>query len=149
MTADIQFYHLTTTALDRALPKLVEKVYKAGFRLLIKTATAVQAEQLSSLLWSYDPASFLPHGTDADGPPDDQPIYLSPDLAPANAATVALITDGSRVTADSPYARVLDLFDGTDESAVASARERWKSYQANGHAVSYIQQSETGAWVPK
>ncbi len=45
------------------------------------------------------------------------------------------------------FERCLDLFDGRDEEAVASARERWRAAQAAGHDVTYWRQNERGGWV--
>ena len=46
------------------------------------------------------------------------------------------------------FDRVFDLFDGTDEAAVASARERWSAAKAAGHALTYWQQGARG-WEKK
>ena len=44
--------------------------------------------------------------------------------------------------------RVLDLFDGNDESSLAAARRRWAAAKAAGHALSYWQQGPRG-WEKK
>ena len=46
------------------------------------------------------------------------------------------------------FDRVLDLFDGADEAAVAAARRRWATAKAAGHALSYWQQGQRG-WEKK
>ncbi|HLO75488.1 MAG TPA: DNA polymerase III subunit chi, partial [Magnetospirillum sp.] len=47
------------------------------------------------------------------------------------------------------YARCLDLFDGRDDDAVQAARQRWKSWKADGHELVYYQQTERGGWEEK
>ena len=55
----VDFYHLTATPLDRALPQIAEKVVATGGRLLIVTASEDQRTALDRLLWTYTPESFL------------------------------------------------------------------------------------------
>jgi len=42
-----------------------------------------------------------------------------------------------------------EMFDGRDQEALAAARQRWKDYQAAGHALAYWQQDEQGRWSEK
>jgi len=143
---DVQFYHLTSTPLERALPKLLEKSLQAGFRARVKLESPEKAELMNTLLWTYNPDAFLPHGTRADGNSESQPIYLTEsDENPSNAS-LFVITDGTLAAPDAAVKRVLDIFDGRDDAQVAAARERWKQYQAQGHSVTYIRQNDAGGW---
>lgn len=146
MTA-VQFYHLTATPLERALPKLLEKATAAGMRSLVVANNDERMEQLNQLLWTYDQGSFLPHGSTRDGHAEQQPILLSTDAAPANGARLLVVTDGRM--AEGEFERVLDMFDGNDPEAIASARSRWTLYKNNGHEISYMRQTETGGWERK
>ena len=146
---DIGFYHLTRTGLDRALPKLLEKVLASGARAVVVTGSAERVEQLSTVLWTYDPASFLPHGTARDGEASVQPIWLTDHPENPNGAGIVVLTEGATVPDLDTYQRCLDLFDGRDEAAVAEARTRWTAARAAGHAVTYWQQNERGGWERK
>ncbi len=143
---DIQFYHLTSTPLERALPKLLEKAIQGGFKAVVQVESDEKAEWMNGQLWSYDPASFLPHGTDKDGHSALQPIYITAAEANPNQADLLVITDGSEKIWDEKFRRVLDIFDGNDETMIAKARARWKKYQEDGHNVSYIKQNAAGGW---
>jgi DNA polymerase-3 subunit chi len=143
---EISFYHLTASTMEKALPKLLEKAVSSGFRSVVVTKDEAQSEQLNALLWSYDPNSFLPHGSRSDPHPEAQPIYITHEPEAPNSPDMLVITDGSALELDGSLKRVLDLFDGQDEQQVEKARKRWKDYKAAGHAVSYFQQTETGSW---
>lgn len=147
--ADIRFYHLTATPLERALPQLLEKALGAGFRAVVKVADETGADALNTQLWTYNPNSFLPHGSPKDGNAAEQPVYLSATEENPNGAKLLAVTDGSTPSAPESYERVLDLFDGSDENAVQAARTRWKTYKDAGHALQYWQQTETGGWTQK
>jgi DNA polymerase-3 subunit chi len=143
---EIGFYHLTRTPLERALPRLLEKVAGSGRRAVVLTGSEERAEALNALLWTYDPGSFLPHGTARDGNPGEQPIWLTPQDENPNGATVLVLVDGMVSARLDAYERCLDLFDGNDPDAVAAARERWREAKQAGHALTYWQQTDQGGW---
>src|SRR5690606_9646272 len=74
---EISFYHLTRQPLNKALPRLLEKVLAAGHRALVLAGSEERVEDLDAALWTYDPDSFLPHGSRVLGHAARQPIYLT------------------------------------------------------------------------
>jgi DNA polymerase III subunit chi len=145
----VQFYHLTATPLERALPKLLEKALAGGFKTLLVAESEERAEQLNQLLWTYDPGSFLPHGSIKDGHAEKQPVLISANQEPLNKANVLVITDGSTAQHPEAFERILDIFDGRDSAAVEKARARWQDYKNGGHAVTYLRQNDSGGWEQK
>ena len=143
---EISFYHLLHTPLERALPKLMEKVLERGARAVIRTGSAERAEALSGVLWSYDQGSFLPHGTTRDRNEDRQPIWITPDDENPNAADILVLTDGAPAGDIRAWRRCLEMFDGRDETAVTEARRRWSDYKGADHDLTYWQQTERGGW---
>lgn len=142
---DIQFYHLLTTPLERALPKLMEKALGAGMRSLILVDSEAMAKQLGDALWQHD-AMFLPHGCSGDPYSDRQPIYITHREENPNSADVLVVTDGSMIDDSSDFKKVLDVFDGHSQDDVTSARKRWKQYMQSGVNISYIKQQPGGGW---
>ena len=143
---EIGFYHLTRSPLARALPKLLEKVYASGARAVVMAGSPARVEMLDSTLWTYDPASFLPHGTASDGDAADQPIWITEKDENPNGASILVLTDGARSADVAAFARCLEMFDGNDEAAIAAARTRWRDYAEAGHSLVYWQQTERGGW---
>ncbi len=146
--ASVQFYHLTATPLDRALPKLLERAVSGGYRVLLTVESDELGERLNQLLWTYDPGSFLPHGIDKEAQPEQQPILISTSTEPANSANLLMVTDGRSVKG-AEFERILDVFDGNDGDATTSARARWKEYKDIGHELTYFSQNEQGGWQKK
>lgn len=150
--SEVGFYHLTRTGPDKALPKLLGRTLAAGERALVLCASPERAEALDTLLWlSSDPA-WLPHGSARTNAADLQPIWLTATSAeaaePPNGARFLFLIDGPACPDLGRFVRVFDLFDGADDAAVASARERWATAKAAGHTLTYWQQSERG-WERK
>jgi DNA polymerase-3 subunit chi len=110
--------------------------------------SAERVEQLNAALWTYDDASFLPHGSARDGAPERQPIWLTTEDENPNGASLAVLVDGARVADPAAFQRLLDVFDG-GEGSVAAARERWRQAKAAGHELTYWQQTENGGWERK
>src|SRR5690606_35835188 len=84
---EISFYHLTRQPLNKALPRLLEKVLAAGHRAVVLAGSDERVEDLDAALWTYDPDSFLPHGTRILGHAERQPIYLTTEEENPNDAT--------------------------------------------------------------
>lgn len=146
--AEIGFYHLLSTPLERALPRLLERACAQGHRVVIRAASPERVEHLNALLWTYDDASFLPHGSARDGNPAAHPIWLSDRTENPNDATMLVLIDGVDAEDLDGFTRCADLFDGNDMTAVEAARRRWRQAQAAGHSLTYWQQTEAG-WEKK
>jgi DNA polymerase-3 subunit chi len=146
--AEIGFYHLLSMPLERALPRLLERACSQGHRIVIRAASSERVEHLSALLWTYDDTSFLPHGSARDGNPASQPIWLSDQAENPNRASMLILVDGVDAEDLGGFARCADLFDGNDSAAVEAARQRWRRAQAEGHTLTYWQQTEAG-WEKK
>jgi len=146
--AEIGFYHLLATPLERALPRLLERAQAQGYRIVVRAASSERIEHLSGLLWTYDDASFLPHGSARDGNAAHQPIWLSERIENPNGAAMLVLVDGVEAEDLAAFTRVADLFDGNDPAAVEAARERWRRALAAGHTLTYWQQSDAG-WEKK
>ena len=143
---EIRFYHLLHTALDRALPQLLERTQSRGWRAVVMARSSERIEALSGLLWTYSNDSFLPHGSAADGNAAEQPVWLTEADENPNGATVLFLTDGAVSSRVAGFDLACEMFDGNDDEAVAAARDRWREYLAAGHHLTYWQQSDRGAW---
>lgn len=142
--AEVGFYHLLATPLERALPRLLERARAQGYPIVVRCGSAERVAQLDALLWTYEEASFLAHGSARDGDAAQQPIWLTEGDDNPNAATMLVLIDGVAAADLSSFARGADLFDGNDEGAVAAARERWRRAREAGHTLTYWQQTATG-----
>lgn len=143
--SEIRFYHLRTTALERALPQLLEKILARGTRAVVMAGSAERVAALDTALWTYDDRSFLPHGSARDGFAEEQPIWLTMQPENPNGAQVLVLTDGALADVGD-WPMVLEVFDGNSDDAVAQARERWKAHKAAGHELTYWKQDDQGKW---
>ena len=146
--AEVGFYHLIRTPLDQALPRLLGRTLAAGERAVVRCAAAERVAALDAALWACAEPDWLPHGTEADGDADLQPVWLTATDEAPNGARFLFLVDGAEAADLAPFTRVFDLFDGGDAVAVAAARRRWQAARAAGHTLSYWQQGARG-WEKK
>jgi DNA polymerase III subunit chi len=146
---EIRFYHLQRKTLEDALPQILEKVLERGWRAVIMAASEERVKVLNQYLWTYRDHSFLPHGSARDGDAEHQPIWLTVEDENPSAGNVLILTDGAVSERVAEFPLVCELFDGNDPDAVLVARQRWKSYKAAGHDLTYWQQTERGGWEKK
>ena len=145
---EVLFYHLQRRPLEGALPQLLEKSLERGWRVIVQAASEERIDALDALLWTYNDDSFLPHGTARAAELSEQPILLTTLDDNPNRATVRFLIDGAAMPADAAsYERIVLLFDGEDEEAVAAARAHWGDSKAKGFDVAYWQTDEQGRWV--
>jgi len=146
--SEIGFYHLMSTSLERALPRLLERAWSQGHRIVVRAASPERVEHLDTALWTYDDGGFLPHGSARDGNPAMQPIWLTDRDENPNGASMVVLVDGVEAQDLERFARCADLFDGDDAGAVEAARGRWRRARESGHNMTYWQQTATG-WERK
>jgi DNA polymerase-3 subunit chi len=144
---EIRFYHLERRRVDEALPFLLEHALEEGRRVLVRAASDEMVAALNERLWTYDDASFLPHGAAGDGDPMTQPVFLTTELENANAATMLVRLSGAETgDGDDAFDLVVILFDGRDKGALGQARGEWRRLADQGRAISYWRESDEGGW---
>lgn len=149
--AQVDFYHLQNQSLENVLPKLLEKAYATGKRIVVKVGNEERVEFINGILWTYTEQSFLPHGSKKDGFGEEQPIWLTSGEDVPNKAEFLFLVDGALIDTKSEenYSRIFNIFDGNSEAAVQQARQFWKDLKAAGYTVNYWQQDSNGKWSKK
>lgn len=145
---ELLFYHLQNATLESVLPPLLEKSLERGWRVVVQTASEERADALDGYLWSYRDESFLPHVTWRERDMSGQPIVIVTDEANPNDATVRFLVESAALPGETGrYERIVVIFNGDDDEALAQARAAWKDGKTRGFATTYWQRDQRGAWV--
>ncbi len=140
----VDFYHLTSMPLERALPRITERVLAGGERLLIVSADEGQRAALDRLLWEYAPESFLPHAQIGAGADEAQPVLIAADVNAANGAKHIALVDGEWRDDALDFSRAFHFF---DEDRIGAARAAWKGLVGReGVERRYWKQNDAGRW---
>ena len=127
---EVLFYHLERRPLESTLPGLLQRSLERGRRVVVKVDSDERLEALNAHLWSYDDASFLPHGAHADGHSEAQPVFLTTGDDNPNGANVRFLVDGAEAADFSGYERI----------AFHAAREAQTD-------ATYWREDENGRWA--
>ena len=144
---EVLFYHLQNTTLEGVLPPLLEKSLERGWRVVVQSTSEERADALDAHLWTYRDDSFLPHATWRVADVADQPIVLAVEESNPNQANVRFLVDNAPLPSDAhTYERMVLVFNGDDDEALAAARAAWTDCKTRGFEVTYWQADERGRW---
>lgn len=146
---EVLFYHLTESALEDALPPLVEKSVERGWKAVIQTGSDERRDALDAHLWTFRDDAFIGHGTDREPRPQMQPVLLTSVADNPGQAHIRFMVDGAEPPALNGYQRAVFMFDGHDQAQLEGARRHWKAMKAAGHKVTYWQQTPERRWEKK
>jgi DNA polymerase-3 subunit chi len=147
---EILFYHLQRQPIERVLPTMLEKSLERGWKVVVQASSDERVDALDAHLWTYRDDGFLAHGTYRENEAAMQPVLLTVHDHNPNSATVRFLIDGVGVPADAAsYQRIVLMFDGEDDEAVAAARVHWTAAKAQGFEATYWQADENGRWTKK
>jgi len=146
---ELLFYHLQAAPLEAVLPTLLQKSLEKGWRAIVETNPIERVEKIDTMLWTFSDDSFLAHSKIDDPHAEAQPILVTNEGSNPNGAQIRFFVDSGDVTAHSDYERLVYIFNGHDEQAVARARTQWSAAVNKEMPATYWQQSENGRWEKK
>jgi DNA polymerase-3 subunit chi len=146
--SEVLFYRLSETALDAALPDLLERSLARGWRVLVRVGAEAALAHLDDRLWTWRDDAFLPHGVTAGPSPERQPVLLTRGRDNLNGADVLMLVLGARSDPAemAGFARACLVFEAADAAAVEAAREDWRAVTTAGLPATYWAQQD-GRWV--
>ncbi|NQY82557.1 MAG: DNA polymerase III subunit chi [Alphaproteobacteria bacterium] len=126
------FFHLQRQPLETALPKLLLKTLKRGWRAAVCMPDSGRLARLSEALWAVPHEWILPHGFGEASYPERHPIWLATDLARPNAAEVVFLCHGiwrHEHVFSADVRRLCLMLEPGDLDATQSARALWQGLQ--------------------
>ena len=143
---EISFYHLTSSTLEKALPKLIEKIYSLGLKIVILCENNELIQIIDEILWSYSTKTFLAHATYLDPHPEKQPIYITDKEENPNQASILIKIGENIPNYFNEFDKYLDIFSGNNQNELAAARSRYKIFKSKESTIKYWKQDESGNW---
>ncbi len=112
--------------------RLVDKAAQHGHRVFINAVDEAQARQLDELLWSYRPASFLPHGL--AGTEHAQDIAIGWGQEPGDHNDMLINLQLQIPEFFSRFNRVAEVVT-QDQQSLEVLRQSWKFYRERGYQL--------------
>ncbi len=117
--------------------RLLRKAQRQGHRLLV-TAPEQRLGELDTLLWTFDPQSFVPHLRlpHAGDLAARTAIWLC-EAAPTGEVPPVLVNVGAPLAAGlERFQRLIELV-GHEADEAQAGRERWRAYKARGLQIQH------------
>ena len=111
---------------------LADKAFPRGHRIFINAADKAQASELDALLWSFRPASFIPHGL--HGQENSESVAIGWGQEPDNHNDLLINLQLGIPSFFSRFQRVAEVVT-QDPSSLAALRESWKFYKERGYQL--------------
>jgi len=131
----VAFLNSDGRPLFEALGRYLEAQYHKGSVLVLCTNEERVAE-LDSGLWTFDAESFVPHGTQGDGDPNEQSVWISIG-EPGDSRSRLILVDDAMPKDWQHYEKYAYLFDARDPEARDRARARWREWSDQGKQLAY------------
>ncbi len=116
----------------RVAARLVDKAFQRGHRVFINATDEAQATELNELLWSFRPASFLPHGL--HGQEHSETIAIGWGQEPDNHNDLLINLQLGIPSFFSRFARVAEVVTQEPDS-LAALRKSWTFYKERGYQL--------------
>ncbi len=130
----MEFFNLGQARLPlaRAVALISAHHHAGGARVLVHCADELLAEELDRSLWSFDPASFLPHAQ-AGGPGEaEEPVLIAPTPANRNRAEVLILATPLDDPPLAAYRHVVQFVPSKEGPELLASRARYKRYRDGG-----------------
>jgi DNA polymerase-3 subunit chi len=143
-TGEVWFYHLERRGVEDALPELLEKTLKRGWRAIVRATDAERLNRLDQHLWTFRADAVLPHGLEDEPHAEHQPILLTTRAGnPNGAAALFLLGDADRDGFEG-FERCVVLFEDADLKGLEAARGFWRKVSTAGTLASYWRETDRG-----
>ena len=139
----VDFYQLSETPVETALPALAAKMREAGAKVLVVSDDPAQLARISDALWAPK-GTFLAHGTAGGADAARQPILLSSTLDAPNEAHFLALADGQWRPGAEAFERVFLLF---DHAVIEAARATWRALDGQAGLERNYWRQEGKGWV--
>jgi DNA polymerase-3 subunit chi len=112
--------------------RLTDKAFQQGHRVFINASSEAQAKELDQLLWSFRPASFLPH--DLHGGQQSQKVAIGWGQDPDNHDDLLINLNLEIPPFFGRFHRVAELVT-QDDASLAALRTSWTFYKERGYQL--------------
>ena len=133
----IDFYLLNASEQAQKLDfacRLVEKAWQRGHRIYLHTPGPELSTRVDELLWSFRPASFIPHALADTDPRSTEPVLVGHDDCPPHCNDVLINLADEIPAFFSRFQRVSEIV-SADEASRQRSRDNYRFYRDRGYPL--------------
>ena len=110
--------------------RIVEKAYRLGHRVYVRTGNSDETNELDDLLWTFSQNSFVPHQLSNESGTLESPVLIGEHPPAADTDIVISVADDP-VLDFMAYPRIVEIV-GCEHDEKASGRNRFRFYREHG-----------------
>lgn len=112
--------------------RIVEKAYRLGHRVYLRTGNTDDTNVLDELLWTFSQNSFVPHQLSTESDSKESPVVIGESPPPAAEGTDVVISVADDPILDfTAYPRIVEIV-GYEDAEKESGRNRFRYYREHG-----------------
>ena len=111
--------------------RIVEKAYRLGHRVYVRTGNSDDTNELDDLLWTFSQNSFIPHQLSTESDSRESPVVIGEHLPAAESTDVVISVADDPVSNFTAYTRIVEIV-GRKDDEKASGRNRFRYYREHG-----------------
>jgi DNA polymerase-3 subunit chi len=111
--------------------RIVEKAYRLGHRVYVRTGNSDDTNVLDDLLWTFSQNSFVPHQLSTESGSLDSPVVIGEHAPAAEDTDVVISVADDPVSDFTAYPRIVEIV-GCENAEKASGRNRFRYYREHG-----------------
>lgn len=114
--------------------QLADKALQHRHRIYIHTDSAMQAERMDDLLWTFRDISFLPHALNPDSAAPEAPILIGYQSPPPDKRHILINLSATIPEFFICFERVAEIV-SPDKDHKRLARDRFRQYRDGGYSL--------------
>ena len=111
--------------------RIVEKAYRLGHRVYVRTGNSDDTNVLDNLLWTFSQNSFVPHQLSTESDSLESPVVIGEHPPAAEGTDVVISVADDPVSDFTAYLRIVEIV-GSEDREKASGRNRFRYYREHG-----------------
>lgn len=143
---EFAFYKTSNFRVDETFYVLVQKALEKNLNSVVIFETKEALKDISIMLWSKKPESFLPHSIERDNLSNDSPIYLTTREDNPNKSQIIFSPEGALVKKSKNWKRCIYIFDHDDISAFDRLKEYYFLLENSKEKIELYEQNK-GNWI--
>ena len=143
---EFAFYKTSNFRVDETFYVLVQKALEKNLNSVVIFETKEALKDISIMLWSKKPESFLPHSIERDNLSNDSPIYLTTREENPNKSQIIFSPESALVKKSKNWKRCIYIFDHDDNSSFDRLKEYYFLLENSKEKIELYEQKK-GNWI--
>tara|TARA_B100000929_G_C15453223_1_gene401895 strand:- start:492 stop:947 length:456 start_codon:yes stop_codon:yes gene_type:complete len=143
---EFAFYKTSNFRVDETFYVLVQKALEKNLNSVVIFETKEALKDISIMLWSKKPETFLPHSIERDNLSNDSPIYLTTREENPNKSQIIFSPEGALVKKSKNWKRCIYIFDHDDNSSFDRLKEYYFLLENSKEKIELYEQKK-GNWI--